>query len=189
MLMHTSGTIIFLLTAGIIGIKVLWVATEPRPWKERFGKDMIISNLLELIILELQIISALFFPFPSFGLHNFLLVFGIALYSIGMILALWARLLMKHSWGFPTESVKRQNFLATGGPFGVSRNPIYVGFIMIYFGYALALRSWFILLYLPMIWYFYKSILQEEVNLEKKYGKEYVDYKKRVPRFLLLKTG
>jgi protein-S-isoprenylcysteine O-methyltransferase Ste14 len=187
--MHTSGLLMVILTVGIIAIKALWIATEPRPWKERFSKEMISTNLLEIIILELQLISAIFFPFPGFGFEKYFMYVGIALYAAGMILAIWGRLSMDRAWGFPTEmEQKRQNFLVTGGPFTISRNPIYVGFVLIYFGYALALRSYFIILRLPMVWYFYKSVLKEEKNLETMFGKDYTKYKKKVPRFLLLKA-
>lgn len=186
--MHTSGFLMFLLTVGIVAIKFLWIATEPRPWKKRLTKEVIKTNLIELIILELQLISAIFFPFPGFGFEKYIIAGGVVLYIIGMFFALWARFLMKQSWGFPTENAKRQSFLVMKGPFSISRNPIYVGFVFIYFGYAIALQSWFIILRIPMVWYFYKSVLKEEENLENTFGKEYKDYRKRVPRFLLLKS-
>ena len=187
--MQVSGLLMVILTLGILAIKVLWVATEPRPWKERFGRGMIATNLLELVILQLQLISAIFFPIPAFGFNSIFVGVGVTMYVIGMALALWARFSMKQAWGFPTEmEKKRQNFLVTDGPFVLSRNPIYVGFILIYFGYAIAIRSWFIVLRIPMVWYFYRSVLQEEKNLEKVFGKQYTEYKKRVPRFLFLRT-
>jgi len=185
--MHTPGILMFILTLGILAIKILWVATEPRRWKDRFSKKMITSNLIEAIILELQLISAIFFPFPTFGYAKYIIIFGTVVYIIGMVFALWARVVMKHTWGFPTEKEKkRQDFLAVTGPFRVSRNPIYVGFILIYFGFAIAIQSWFFFLRFPMVWYFYKSVLQEEKNLEEMFGKEYKDYMKRVPRFLFI---
>jgi len=183
--MHASGTLMFVLTIGIVALKVLWVATEPRPFKKRFSKQMITTNLIEVIILELQLISAIFFPFPGFGFEKYITFFGVVLYIIGFVLALWARSVMRDAWGFPTELEKnRQQNLVTSGPFAYSRNPIYVAFIFIYFGFAIAIHSWFWVLRIPMVWYFYKSIIQEEKNLEEYFGAEYKAYKKRVPRFL-----
>lgn len=184
--MHTSGTLMFILTLGIVAIKILWIATEPRPLKKRFSKQMITTNLIEVIILELQLISAIFFPFPGFGFEKYITIFGVGLYAVGIFLALWARSVMKDFWGAPSEMDNmRQQSLVTAGPFAFSRNPLYIAFTLIYFGFAIAILSWLVILRIPMVWYFYKSILQEEKNLEENFGSEYKAYKNRVPRFFL----
>ena len=91
---------------------------------------------------------------------------------------------MQQSWGVPGEHAAKQNKLVTKGPFAFSRNPIYLGFLLLYFGYAAAILSWLIILRLPLALYFYKSAKKEEINLEKKFGKEYTEYKSRVPLFI-----
>ena len=92
---------------------------------------------------------------------------------------------MKASWGVPAEhDIARQNKIIKKGPFSFSRNPIYVGLILVILGYTLALRSYSVLLVLLVAFYFCKAILKEEKILNKHFGKEYLEYKSKVRRFI-----
>jgi protein-S-isoprenylcysteine O-methyltransferase Ste14 len=75
--------------------------------------------------------------------------------------------------------------LVTTGIFAVSRNPIYVGFAFVLLGQFLVFPNWVLLLYLMAgIWLFHRQVLREEEFLRKHYGQEYVEYSKRVTRYL-----
>lgn len=92
---------------------------------------------------------------------------------------------MKSKWGMPAElNTNRQNKIIKTGPFSFSRNPIYLGLILIVLGGLLALRSYTVLLIPFVISYFYKAVLKEEKILEKHFGKEYLEYKSKVRRFI-----
>ncbi|GAB4237526.1 MAG: isoprenylcysteine carboxylmethyltransferase family protein [Methyloligellaceae bacterium] len=84
------------------------------------------------------------------------------------------------------ELDKPTTALVTVGPYRLSRNPIYVGLVLIYFGLAMALTSVWALILLPgLIWLLQKGvILPEEEFLEKKFGEKYRAYKRKVPRWL-----
>ncbi|MDD3627813.1 MAG: isoprenylcysteine carboxylmethyltransferase family protein, partial [bacterium] len=75
--------------------------------------------------------------------------------------------------------------LVTSGPFSKVRNPLYDGNFLLSLGLSfLSGIWWFLLVYLLMFWIQYIPIvLWEEDLLEKKFGNEYLDYKKDVPRF------
>lgn len=175
--------LIIVLTIGIIIIKAVWICTELRFSKERFNMQMLKTNGIEALILLLQILSAIYTPLPKTPFTQMLVVAGIAMYISGFILAFWARAVMSKSWGVPGEHAAKQNKLVTTGPFSFSRNPIYLAFLLLYFGFAAAIQSWLIILRIPLAIYFYKSTLKEEKNLEKLFGKGYTEYKARVPRF------
>lgn len=175
----TQLTII--LTLGIIAIKIFWISTEIRYFKNRLNFTMFKTNLIEALILFLQIYVAFYYPLPKTQFDNMLVWIGIAMYLSGIILALWARLTMNKVWGIPGEHSSQQKELTTTGPFAFSRNPIYLGFLLIYFGFSIAIRSWLIVLRIPLALYFYKSALKEEKLLEKKFGQKYLSYKSRVP--------
>lgn len=184
-----SDLLILYLTIGLLFIQLLWIITEPRPLKKRFTKPIIITYLLETIIVLLQIISALLYPWPATPIDTWIVGLGISLYTGGMILAIWAKQTMKQNWGEPGRQRDYTHYkreLVTSGPFRFSRNPIYVGLILLFFGYSIALRSWFIFLRFPLLWYFYKSIKKEEKLLKRKYKDSYLTYQTRVPRFLLI---
>jgi len=81
--------------------------------------------------------------------------------------------------------------LVQGGVFAHCRNPLYVGNILVYMGLILTYNA--PLMYavgLPFFLFAYYSIVNAEENfLRTKFGKEYVDYCARVPRFLLSLKG
>jgi protein-S-isoprenylcysteine O-methyltransferase Ste14 len=76
--------------------------------------------------------------------------------------------------------------LCTGGPFRISRNPIYIGDWFILAGVSLLLHTWWPLLFAPLVWAMlrYGVIRHEEAHLEGKFGDAYRSYKTRVRRWL-----
>ncbi len=76
--------------------------------------------------------------------------------------------------------------LVVTGPYHVTRNPIYVGFVLAYFGFAVMLTSmWVLLLLIPVLIILQRGVvLREEDYLERQFGEAYTKYKARVPRWL-----
>jgi len=80
--------------------------------------------------------------------------------------------------------------LVVDGPYRYTRNPMISAVILVLFGEMLILGSIAILL-----WFLYFAITnllyikyREEPGLEKTFGDDYLEYKKRVPRLLPFKT-
>ena len=84
----------------------------------------------------------------------------------------------------PTNQPTRT--LVTSGLHGWTRNPIYVGILLVYLGIGLVVRSpWIMLLAVPLaIIIHYGVIAREEAYLEERFGDAYRDYKTRVRRWL-----
>jgi protein-S-isoprenylcysteine O-methyltransferase Ste14 len=76
--------------------------------------------------------------------------------------------------------------IVTSGPFRYTRNPIYVSFTLVQLGVALwAASGWILLLLLPvLVTIRYGVIAREEDYLERKFGDEYVSYRRSVRRWL-----
>jgi protein-S-isoprenylcysteine O-methyltransferase Ste14 len=76
--------------------------------------------------------------------------------------------------------------LVVVGPYRFTRNPIYIGFILIYFGLALILTSlWVLALLVPLLIVLQRGVVErEEVYLEGQFGEAYRKYRTRVPRWL-----
>lgn len=74
----------------------------------------------------------------------------------------------------------------SGGPFALSRNPLYVGLLAASAGVALLAGSLWALLALPLEWALLRwgAVLPEEHYLEEKFGSSYTDYAGRVRRWL-----
>jgi len=76
--------------------------------------------------------------------------------------------------------------LVTGGMYRISRNPMYLGLLVILSGWALYLGSLSPLLVLPLfVWVLtLQQILPEEAVLAEKFGQTYQAYRQRVRRWV-----
>lgn len=173
----------------ILIIPLVWAFTDPRTSKERFKNffrlKTIAFSLAEALIIAVTFSSAIFLPWPNFQFSSLVSAIGLIAYLLGLYLAVWAKLTMKSVWGMPAEhNFKRQNKIIRKGSFAFSRNPIYLGLILVILGSSLALRSYSIIFVPFVAFYFYKAVLKEEKILTKHFGKEYLEYKSKVRRFI-----
>jgi protein-S-isoprenylcysteine O-methyltransferase Ste14 len=72
------------------------------------------------------------------------------------------------------------------GPFALSRNPLYVGLLVLSAGIALLAASLWALVALPLEWALLRwgAVLPEERYLTEKFGAAYLDYAARVRRWV-----
>ncbi|MBL7961857.1 isoprenylcysteine carboxylmethyltransferase family protein [bacterium] len=79
----------------------------------------------------------------------------------------------------------RETALKTRGLYRFSRNPVYVGGILMCIGSCLYVIHFLnILLFIIALMIHHAIILKEEEYLEKKFGPAWLEYKKRVPRYI-----
>jgi protein-S-isoprenylcysteine O-methyltransferase Ste14 len=125
-------------------------------------------------------------PLPWFrGMAGELLfALGALLIAIGIAIDLTA---MRHLHRARTTILpnRKAEHLVTAGIYGFSRNPIYLGNTILVFGAGLVSGiAWYILLAFIAAFIAYKlAISPEEHHLERRFGKAYRDYKKRVNRW------
>lgn len=76
--------------------------------------------------------------------------------------------------------------IVTSGPFGYTRNPMYLAFTLIYTGTAFVINTFWPILLLPALLCImhYGVIRREEAYLEKLFGDNYKNYCLRVRRWL-----
>ena len=103
--------------------------------------------------------------------------------AAGEALRIWS---VGHSGRTTRAKSLKAPALATGGPYAVVRNPIYVGNFLLGLGYVLLTRiGWVAGAYVLFFFAQYSLIVSiEEEFLEGKFGDDYREYKKRVRRFL-----
>ena len=109
---------------------------------------------------------------------------GVLFCLAGLLLLLWSLISFGQSFrvGIDTEHPDK---LITSGVFAFTRNPIYVAFALILLGQFLIFPNWLLLVYLLAgTWLFHRQVLREEDYLKGHYGKEYLEYSKRVRRYL-----
>lgn len=110
---------------------------------------------------------------------------GAALAALAVVLLAWcSRLFQRHQ----TEIVpwKPTRVIVDYGPYGVSRNPIYVAFALFQLGLGLwADKLAVVLMTLPaLVATHYLVVVREEAYLERKFGDAYRDYMRRVRRWV-----
>lgn len=81
--------------------------------------------------------------------------------------------------------VRKNEALATSGPYAYTRNPLYLGSLLIGIGFAVAARSWWVgLVLVVMFLAIYLPVIRgEEAFLREKFP-EFEEYAKNVPRML-----
>ncbi len=79
--------------------------------------------------------------------------------------------------------VRKNEALATSGPYAYTRNPLYLGSLLIGVGFAVAARSWWIgAVLVAMFFAIYLPVIRgEEAFLREKFP-EFEEYARRVPR-------
>lgn len=82
--------------------------------------------------------------------------------------------------------VRPTTTLIVNGPFRITRNPLYLGMIMLYAGVALWLDAlWPLVLLLPLVFVIQQYVIRrEERYLERTFGDPYRAYKGRVRRWI-----
>lgn len=88
--------------------------------------------------------------------------------------------------GTPVPTNEPTRALVTSGIHGWTRNPIYLGLFLVYFGIGMGVQSaWILILTLPLaITIRYGVVAREEAYLESRFGDAYRTYKARVRRWL-----
>lgn len=112
-------------------------------------------------------------------------ILGVVLVVIGLIPFILAFLDFGTSWRIGIDR-QTPGALVTGGIFAVTRNPIYVGVVLFFFGIFFMNGTWFFLIFaLLAVVAIHFQILREEEFLKKQYGQSYREYCRRVARYLI----
>ena len=139
--------------------------------------------LLVLHFLAVYLLNR-FVPLP-FAFPSLLVWVGSALILLGLGLAFGAarRFMQARTTLDPHGSVRD---VVTGGVYGFSRNPIYLGLLCLLIGFSFVFRSFWGLILSPLFLVLMNALViqPEEAYLEKKFGQVYTDFKSRVRRWL-----
>jgi protein-S-isoprenylcysteine O-methyltransferase Ste14 len=100
-------------------------------------------------------------------------------------LGLWAVVLFRRS-GQNENPWKPTPSIVERGPFRITRNPMYLQMVLICIGFAIILMNVWILLLTPVgAWMLQHFVIRaEEEYLERKFGEDYLAYKRRVRRWI-----
>jgi len=140
-------------------------------WLFRWRTSMPLPIIAALLLLPATPVS---WPF---------VLVGVGLVAAGELLRLWA---VRHIGVISRTRSDRLGPLVAAGPFARVRNPLYLGNIALWVGFALTARVlWFVPVVLVFLGFVYHAIVRwEETLLEARRGDEYRDYLRRIPRWL-----
>jgi protein-S-isoprenylcysteine O-methyltransferase Ste14 len=160
--------ILLLVEATILALIVSFVITE------FVGRDVFLS-----FFFFPEDISV---PFP-YNLSGFLVI------VLGFVLVIWANytLLFVGKIGLNArEPFQTPSTLVVEGPYKFSRNPIYLAVTILLIGLAILVGSLSIFIVAIVLFIIFQKwfVGWEEKKLEEVFGEEYLEYKKRVRRWL-----
>ena len=147
------------------------------------GGGLIVFSLLILLV---SLVIDNVFSMPRLLLTPLNLLISIPILILALLLILWSSLLFVKAKGTPVPFSPPMK-LVNSGPYAYIRNPIVLGYILVFFGIGFFLGSISLIMIISPL-YFLLLVLEikliEEPELEKRLGKEYLEYKERVPMFL-----
>ncbi len=149
----------------------IWLFNNP---KDRNKGVLMFIRLLGQLTMVAYILMMIFTPMR---VGNSVFLIGAAVYSIGFVFE------MSALYYFRRTPVHQP---VVKGPYRVSRNPQWLGLLLVLLGSAIATGIW---LYIGMVVVvsiiYHIQILDEEAACTKKYGKSYREYMEHVPRYIL----
>ena len=131
-----------------------------------------------------------YFNLPKIPLNLNLIAYPLIIIGIGIMFSVFY-LFIEFGEGTPIPTQFTSKFatkkLVTNGVFKYSRNPFAIGMFMTFIGIGLYIQSYSLILFpiviSPVVHLFMMYI--EEPDMERRFGKEYLEYKKRVPRWII----
>ena len=136
------------------------------------------------LCIGLIVLAHFIFPIKKIIYYPYNL-FGILLIFFGIILNIWAwALFIKNKT--TQNPYKTPNKFVVKGIYKITRNPMYLGMLMILFGIAVFLGSLITFIF-PIIFFIiinWLFIPIEENNMKQKFGNRYLEYKNKVRRWI-----
>ena len=140
--------------------------------------------LLFLVALIVMLVLRYFWPL-AIGGRPLTVVLGIVLAALAVAIIVWGRSTMLRG-GTNVNPTLPTTTIITSGPFGFTRNPLYLGLMGLLLGIGLLFDTWWAVVALiasfPIL--HYGVVLREEAYLERKFGESYRAYKASVRRYL-----
>ena len=111
---------------------------------------------------------------------------GVALLAWGYLqYLLVGRFRNRYGGGGPGFGVAPDR-IVEDGPYRYVRNPMYLGHLIFMLGLAVTFVSWFaLILFAARALWFHRRVLEDEARLQEMFGASYLDYQRRVKRWIL----
>lgn len=151
--------------------------------KEGFVKFIEITLKITTYLLPvIQIISIVLY---TGTIHIALQITGVIVTALGVLVFIISVVQMKDNWRAGVQREEKTN-LVTTGIYSVSRNPAFLGFDLMYIGILLSFFNWYLLFAtgFALVLFHLQIVNVEEDFLIEAFGEEYLEYKKKVRRYI-----
>ncbi len=154
----------------------------PPPKKDSW-QQWVSWTLFTIVMFGVPLVGILDFQSLGYG-HWLRFIVGGLLFGLGLGIDLWGTKTLSAQ-----QSLGEKGKIITSGPYRYTRNPQYVGFIILYIGIILVASSWMALVTgVFAIILFFTIPFSEEPWLRQHYGQPYEEYCRMVPRFVGLRS-
>ena len=170
-------TVDIVITVGWVAFWGYWLVSAANIKTAQTGWNRFIGVRVGMIVLVVILVRFAGFS-PRKATENLALAWcGLAVWLLGLALAVWARLYIGRNWGMPM-SRKDDPDLVTSGPYHLIRHPIYTGIILGLIGTALAVSLFGLIVAAVLAAYFVYSALNEERYMTGLFPDAYPEYKR-----------
>ena len=168
-----------LISQKLIGIRTNQIINQSKGLQHHIGMMMSVATMLAPVA-EITAILLDVSAFPTYCRN-----WGILLAILGDIVFLLSVVTMGNSWRAGVNKTEKTK-LITVGIYRISRNPAFLAFDLVYIGILLMFFSWWHLIFalFPIIMLHLQIVLVEEPFLSSVFGQEYLNYRKKVCRYI-----
>jgi protein-S-isoprenylcysteine O-methyltransferase Ste14 len=159
---------------------LFWAYWLIAAWSSKAGRSpsaRFVGARVAIIVVVVYLVRALGFRSHLVQNDPVLTGVGMALFFLGLALAIWARIYIGRNWGMPMTR-KAEPELVTTGPYHRVRHPIYTGIILAMLGTALATTPFGLIAVAVLAAYFIYSATREESYLAEQFPDTYPAYKR-----------
>lgn len=172
--MHAVG---YVISAGWAVFWIFWLGAAFDVKAGRRGLTRFAGFRVGILLIVLLLLRLRVFSMRATTVDPWLQGIGVALFLLGLALAVWARLYLGRNWGMPM-SEKAEPELVRTGPYRSIRHPIYSGILLALVGTAVAVSLYWLMGVAVLGAYFAYSALIEERNMTRLLPDQYPDYKR-----------
>ena len=153
--------------------------------KGKVGFVRIIQLTMKVATISVLIVELISIYLNTSSLPIWARYIGIVMAILGDVLFVVSVLTMRDSWRAGVSETDKTE-LITNGIYQISRNPAFLGFDLVYIGLLLMFFNWimFVVSIFAIVMFHLQIVNVEEDFLIISFGNEYLEYKKKVNRYL-----
>lgn len=153
--------------------------------KGKQGFTKFIELTLKVTTYVLPVIQIISIFMYAGAMHISIRIVGIILTVAGVLAFILSVAQMKDNWRAGVQREEKTN-LVTTGIYSVSRNPAFLGFDLMYIGILFSFFNWYLCVatVIALVLFHLQIVNVEEEFLIEAFGEEYLQYKKKVCRYI-----